>query len=141
MKKHRWLTKWVCVLHNIQNKVLKLAGCQNISSDENWAADVLFQAERSFGQVQLQFLKRSVSGHIGKCTNNKKDQNQTVVKSENYEHIYTVGAKERILILGLATFLEVLIPLGIDWKSDFAYYKYLQVIMTMKFMEACFIPE
>lgn len=55
----------------------------------------------------------SLSEHIGKCMN-KKDQNQTVVKSENYDHIYIVGAKGRILILGLVTFLKVLIPLGID---------------------------
>lgn len=57
---------------------------------------------------------KSLSEHIGKCMNNKKDQNQTVVKSENYDHIYIVGAKGMILILRLVTFLKVLIPLGID---------------------------
>lgn len=49
---------------------------------------------------------QSVSGHISKCMNNKKGQKQTVVKSENYEHIYVVGDKGRILILGLVTFFR-----------------------------------
>lgn len=55
---------------------------------------------------QLQFLKRSISVWAYRQTYKCKEFSKPVVKIENYEHVYIVGAKRKILIFVLVTFFR-----------------------------------
>lgn len=64
-----------------------------------------------------------------------------MVKSENYEHVYTVGAKREILIFGLVTFFGSVNTSG-DWQKEWLCI--LQVFESNNdsdIMEVCHIPE